>query len=49
MSFMFSECKNLKNLNISSFETNNVKDMKYMFNYCENIINLNLSKLELIK
>ena len=43
MSGMFSYCKNLSELNLSSFNTNNVTNMSYMFYYCENLSELNLS------
>ena len=34
MSHMFSGCSSLKKLNISNFNTNNVKDKSYMFSRC---------------
>lgn len=43
MSNMFEECRNLKNLNLSSFDTSNVTDMSSMFSVCMNMANLNLS------
>ena len=33
----------LSELNLSSFNTNNVTDMSWMFGYCENLSELNLS------
>ena len=43
MSFMFSGCSSLKELNLNNFNTNNVTNMSYMFSGCialkkENII-----------
>ncbi len=38
-----SSLKNKTNLNLSSFDTKNVKNMNDMFSGCENITNLNLS------
>ena len=43
MSFMFSGCSSLKELNLSNFNTNNVTDMNYMFNGCSSLKELNLS------
>ena len=40
---MFSNCLQLKNLNLSSFKTENVIDMSYMFYNCCNLTNLDLS------
>ena len=34
MSYMFSECSSLKELNLNNFNTNNVTDMSYMFAGC---------------
>ena len=36
-------CKNLIDINISSFDTSNVKNMAFMFGGCSNLINLDLS------
>ena len=38
---MFSECSNLKELDLKSFNTSNVTDMGYMFFVC-----INLEKLD---
>ena len=46
MSFMFYECKNLNNLDLSSFNTKNVTDMSHMFYYCNNLNNLDLSSFD---
>ena len=43
MSNMFSECNYLTNINLSSFNTQNVIDMSFMFNGCNSIKNINLS------
>ena len=34
MSYMFSFCSSLKELNLSNFNTNNVTNMRYMFYEC---------------
>ena len=49
MSFMFNQCKKLKSLNISSFDTKNVTDMKRMFSYCEKLNNVDLSSFNIEK
>lgn len=46
MSFMFYECKKLKNLNLSKFNTKSVTNMKYMFKECEALESLDLSNFE---
>ena len=43
MSYMFSGCFSLKNLNLFNFNTQNVKDMSYMFSGCSSLTNLDLS------
>jgi len=43
---MFSGCKNLENIDISSFEAKNVIDMNSMFYLCTNIINIDLSSFD---
>ena len=44
MDKMFSNCKNLNNLNLSSFDTKNVVEAESLFYGCpEKIINSNLS------
>ena len=43
MSYMFSECYNLTNLNLGNhFDTSNVTDMSYMFDYCSSLTTLDL-------
>jgi len=41
--FMFCNCFNLISLDLSNFNTINVKDMSYMFYYCPSLTFLNLS------
>ena len=40
---MLSNCSSLTSLNLSNFNTNNVKDMSGMFNKCSSLTSLNLS------
>jgi surface protein len=40
---MFSSCSSLTSLNLSNFNTNNVKYMSYMFSHCSSLTSLNLS------
>ena len=47
MSKMFSRCYNLKDLDLSNFDTKNVKDMSEMFNCCYSLNNLELSSFNL--
>ena len=42
-SFMFCNCQNIINIDLSSFNTKNVTDMKYMFSGCTNLEQLDLS------
>ena len=44
MGWMFYGCKNLKELNLSNFNTDNVRDMEEMFSACKNLKYLDLSK-----
>ena len=39
---MFYKCTSLKNIDLRSFDTSNVRDMSYMFYECKNLTNLNL-------
>ena len=41
--YMFSRCSSLTNINLSNFNTNNVKDMSWMFSWCSSLTNINLS------
>ena len=43
MERMFSGCIALSNLDLSSFNTENVKNMKYMFFRCNSLKDLNIS------
>ena len=43
MSYMFSNCESLPNLNLSNFNTQNATNMRGMFNACISLPNLNLS------
>ena len=40
---MFYGCSSLKELNLNSFNTNNVTDMDYMFHGCSSLKELNLN------
>ena len=42
-SFMFYDCKNIIDIDLSSFNTKNANDMRSMFAHCSKITNLNLS------
>ena len=41
--FMFNECRNLKAIDLSEFNTSNVIDMKRMFSNCSSLTSLDLS------
>ena len=41
--YMFFNCNKLTSLNLSNFNTNNVKDMSRMFSCCSSLTSLNLS------
>ena len=43
---MFYECKNIIDIDLSSFETKNVTNMSQMFRECENLTNINLSNFD---
>ena len=43
MNNMFSNCYNLKNINLSNFNTQNVINMSNMFYDCKSLTNINLS------
>ena len=43
MSFMFDHCSSLKEINLSNFNINNVKDMSDMFYECSSLKELNIS------
>ena len=46
---MFRDCKKLTSLDLSKFDTSNVKDMSYMFNNCQNLTSLDLSNFKTAK
>ena len=43
MSYMFSDCENLKELNLKNFNTTNVTDMACMFSRCSSLTKLDLN------
>ena len=43
MTNMISGCEQFTKIDLSNFNTKNVKDMKYMFDGCTNLKTLNLS------
>ena len=45
-SFMFYGCKNLTEIDLSSFDTSNVINMSGMFSQCNNLTKINLSSLD---
>ena len=45
-SFMFGDCYNLTNIDLSSFNTQNVTNMSNMFYDCNNLNNLDLSSFD---
>ena len=47
MNYMFSGCKNIINLNVSSFDTKKVTNTSYMFSCCEKLTNLDLSSFDM--
>ena len=49
MSYMFSGCSNLSELNLSSFNTNNVTDTFGMFSFCSNLNQVLINKLNIQK
>ena len=40
---MFSSCRALESINLSSFRVKNVIDMNYMFSFCSELTSLDLS------
>ena len=46
MTGMFQGCKSLTSINLSSFDTSNVKNMGSMFDKCHSLISLNLSNFD---
>ena len=47
--YMFSDCSNLTNLDVSNFDTSKVTDMWYMFNGCSNLESLDVSSFDTSK
>ena len=45
-SFMFFNCINLINIDLSSFITKNITNMEFMFHGCANLIDINLSSFD---
>ena len=43
MGDLFSECTSLKEIDVSNFDTSNVRDMSKMFYKCESLKELNLA------
>ncbi len=46
-SYMFYNCWNIIDIDLSNFDTKNVTNMKYMFYWCINLININLSSIDI--
>ena len=44
---MFGGCTNLKNIDVSSFDTKNVTDVHMMFYTCKNLNSMKLSNFEI--
>ena len=49
MQSMFTDCRNLEELDLSRFDTSNVTTMHTMFYYCENLKKLNISNFNTSK
>jgi len=45
-SYMFCNCSNIINIDLSSFDTERVNDMSYMFKNCYNLESINLSSFK---
>jgi surface protein len=45
-SYMFSNCSNIINIDLSSFDSSNVTHMNYMFSECYNLNEINLTNLK---
>lgn len=45
-SYMFSECQNLKSVDLSNLKTKSVTDMRYMFAGCKSLENVDLTSLD---
>ena len=46
---MFRECSSLQSINLSSFNTTNVKDMSGMFSWCSSLQSIDLSSFNTTK
>ena len=44
---MFDGCENVKDVDLSSFNTKNLESMKFMFSSCSNLENINLSNFDI--
>ena len=42
---MFSKCKHISKIDLSSFDSKNITNMSYMFSDCSNLTNVNLTSL----
>ena len=49
MNNMFGLCSSLKELDLSSFNTQNVEKMDYMFTSCDGLTKINLSSFDVSK
>ena len=49
MSGMFATCDNLTTLDLSNFNTSNVRDMAYMFKGCNNLSSIDFSNFDTFK
>ena len=47
MSYMFSGCSSLKSIDLSSFNTTNVNDMRSMFSGCSSLQSIDLSSFNI--
>lgn len=45
-SYMFCDCSNLTNLDVSNFDTSNVTNMERMFYFCPNLATLDVSNFD---
>ncbi len=49
MKGMFSDCRNLKEIDLSDFDTTNVTDMSFMFSECEKITEIDFTDYKTLK
>ena len=47
MSYMFFNCSSLKSIDLSSFDTTNVKDMSFMFKECSSLQSIDLTSFNI--